>query len=62
MYDFIESGVKSGGGGRNEDGPALYLSGMPGTGKTATVREVVKALEIKASSGKLPPFKVGKWT
>ena len=36
----------------------LYISGVPGTGKTATVREVVHDLETMRQRGELPPFKV----
>lgn len=32
-------------------GSALYISGMPGTGKTATVKEVVRVLEVRICVG-----------
>ncbi|WVO13435.1 hypothetical protein L204_101051 [Cryptococcus depauperatus] len=46
----VEDGVESGGGG------CLYIAGVPGTGKTATVHAVVKELKRKAEDGELPPF------
>jgi hypothetical protein len=36
--------------------PVVYISGMPGTGKTATVREVATALKAEARLGKIPHF------
>ena len=41
----VEEGVESGGGG------CLYIAGVPGTGKTATVHAVVKELKRKAEDG-----------
>lgn len=35
----------------------MYISGVPGTGKTATVRQVVSILNEEHSSGDLPYFK-----
>ncbi|KIR34736.1 origin recognition complex subunit 1 [Cryptococcus deuterogattii MMRL2647] len=46
----VEEGVESGGGG------CLYIAGVPGTGKTATVHAVVKELKRKAEDGEIPPF------
>ncbi len=34
----------------------MYISGVPGTGKTATVREVIKYLQEAAAEESLPPF------
>ena len=34
----------------------LYISGVPGTGKTATVMEVIRTLKEHASEGELPDF------
>ena len=36
----------------------MYISGVPGTGKTATVQEVVKNLRLARDAGDLPDFKV----
>ncbi|KAJ1677273.1 Origin recognition complex, subunit 1, partial [Spiromyces aspiralis] len=35
----------------------LYISGVPGAGKTATVREVIRTLQESADQGDVPPFK-----
>ena len=35
----------------------MYISGLPGTGKTATVRAVTSSLEEAVEEGDLPPFK-----
>ena len=35
----------------------MYISGVPGTGKTATVREVSQYLRQTCDEGALPPFK-----
>lgn len=36
----------------------MYISGVPGTGKTATVHAVVRNLQQEADSGNLPDFDV----
>ncbi|WVQ81847.1 hypothetical protein IAT38_003974 [Cryptococcus sp. DSM 104549] len=46
----VEEGISSGGGG------CLYIAGVPGTGKTATVHAVVKELRRKALDGELASF------
>lgn len=40
VYDYLRYSIKQGG-----NGSPLYISGMPGTGKTATVREVIRELQ-----------------
>lgn len=37
-------------------GRYLYISGVPGTGKTATVTEVLQQLRLEARAGRLPDF------
>ncbi|WFD31487.1 Origin recognition complex, subunit 1 [Malassezia sp. CBS 17886] len=37
-------------------GGCAYVCGVPGTGKTATVREVVRMLQTRMHDGALPPF------
>ena len=37
-------------------GRCLYVSGVPGTGKTATVLETMRSLRRKAEAGQLAPF------
>ena len=34
----------------------MYISGVPGTGKTATVHEVIRELENERDHGSLPTF------
>ena len=36
----------------------MYVSGVPGTGKTATVSEVVRLLREQQAEGDLPDFKL----
>lgn len=50
IYGFVEGKLQDGTGG------CLYISGVPGTGKTATVREVVRLLKEMVSEGDLPSF------
>ena len=44
---------------RIEDGTGgcVYISGVPGTGKTATVRQVIAHLQEEVEMGDLPQFK-----
>lgn len=51
IHTFLRDAVARGGAGG-----ALYISGMPGTGKTATVHEVVRSLQRESQSGALPEF------
>lgn len=38
-------------------GQCLYVAGVPGTGKTATVQEVMRQLRGRMDRGDLPPFR-----
>lgn len=46
LEDAVEEGL----------GGCLYVSGVPGTGKTATVREVIRALQRRAEGNEVAPF------
>ncbi|XP_076326085.1 origin recognition complex subunit 1 isoform X3 [Tachypleus tridentatus] len=50
IYSFIEGKLF------DESGGCMYISGVPGTGKTATVREVIKHLTEARDSGEMPSF------
>lgn len=36
----------------------MYISGVPGTGKTATVHAVIRSLQEEADKGEVPEFDV----
>ncbi|NXY90956.1 ORC1 protein, partial [Alcedo cyanopectus] len=50
IYNFVESKLIDGTGG------CMYISGVPGTGKTATVHEVICCLQQAAENDNLPSF------
>ncbi|KAL1776566.1 origin recognition complex subunit 1 [Sigmodon hispidus] len=50
IFNFVESKLLDGTGG------CMYISGVPGTGKTATVHEVIRCLQQAAQTNDLPPF------
>uniref|UniRef100_A0A671LIW1 Origin recognition complex subunit 1 n=1 Tax=Sinocyclocheilus anshuiensis TaxID=1608454 RepID=A0A671LIW1_9TELE len=50
IYNFVESKVIDGTGG------CMYISGVPGTGKTATVHEVIRSLQQSAEQDEIPHF------
>ncbi|XP_064521294.1 origin recognition complex subunit 1 isoform X1 [Pseudopipra pipra] len=52
IYNFVESKLIDGTGG------CMYISGVPGTGKTATVHEVIRCLQQAAENDELPPFQL----
>ena len=41
MYTYLDTKLKEGLGG------CYYISGVPGTGKTATVMEVMRCLQVR---------------
>jgi len=47
---YVEGAVEEG------TGACVFISGVPGTGKTATVLQVIRHLQAKADDGQLPPF------
>ena len=50
IYSFLEGNLI------DEVGGCIYVSGVPGTGKTATTTEVIRALKKEAAEGNLPNF------
>ncbi|KYN45308.1 Origin recognition complex subunit 1 [Trachymyrmex septentrionalis] len=50
IYTFLESKLMDNSGG------SIYINGVPGTGKTATVNEIVKCLKRSVEKGKLNRF------
>ena len=50
--DFLRQSLQLGGVGRG-----LYVSGVPGTGKTATVYEVVRSLREEWQANEIPQFR-----
>ncbi|PRW61222.1 Origin recognition complex subunit 1 [Chlorella sorokiniana] len=50
IADFVGEVLKE------DSGKCLYVSGIPGTGKTATVLEVMRAQKRKSEAGEAPPF------
>ncbi|XP_056605965.1 origin recognition complex subunit 1 isoform X2 [Triplophysa dalaica] len=51
IYNFVESKVIDGTGG------CMYISGVPGTGKTATVHEVIRSLHQASEQDEIPQFR-----
>ncbi|XP_075689117.1 origin recognition complex subunit 1 isoform X2 [Rhinoderma darwinii] len=50
VYNFVESKLLDGTGG------CMYISGVPGTGKTATIHEVIRSLQTAVEDDDLPSF------
>ncbi|XP_069683029.1 origin recognition complex subunit 1 [Periplaneta americana] len=50
IYRFVEDKLL------DRTGGCMYISGVPGTGKTATVKELVRSLQQAVSRGELPGF------
>ncbi|KAF2222964.1 P-loop containing nucleoside triphosphate hydrolase protein [Elsinoe ampelina] len=50
IYTHLESAIST------STGSTIYISGTPGTGKTATVREVVASLNVAVASEELDDF------
>ena len=51
VFDFVRSAVL-----RQSKEHCLYITGMPGTGKTATVHECISRLQDQVRAGQLPSF------
>lgn len=58
VREFLLSAIRAAANGTDDASRSLYISGVPGTGKTATVREIVRDLRQQLLSGLLPPFTV----
>jgi len=52
IKDFIRGSIQKGG-----TGSGLYISGMPGTGKTATLRQIKRELKELEKNKRLNPFR-----
>uniref|UniRef100_A0A8C5ZR52 Origin recognition complex subunit 1 n=1 Tax=Marmota marmota marmota TaxID=9994 RepID=A0A8C5ZR52_MARMA len=50
IYNFVESKLL------DHTGGCMYISGVPGTGKTATVHEVIRCLQQAAQTDDIPRF------
>lgn len=50
VFVALESAIQAG------TGTCVYVSGTPGVGKTATIREAIAQLELRKEDGELPPF------
>ncbi|KAH0535571.1 origin recognition complex subunit 1 [Cotesia glomerata] len=50
IFEFLEKKISDGSSG------CMYISGVPGTGKTATVNEVIRCLRKLTHNNRLPPF------
>ncbi|KAJ8277895.1 hypothetical protein GJAV_G00081370 [Gymnothorax javanicus] len=50
IYSFVESKIIDGTGG------CMYISGVPGTGKTATVHEAIRCLQHASDLDEIPSF------
>ncbi|XP_032969099.1 origin recognition complex subunit 1 isoform X2 [Rhinolophus ferrumequinum] len=50
IYNFVESKLL------DHTGGCMYISGVPGTGKTATVHEVIHCLQQAVQANDVPPF------
>lgn len=50
IYTFLEGKIQ------DQCGGCMYVSGVPGTGKTATVTGVIRSLQQKAADDELPQF------
>lgn len=58
VREFLLDVIRAAANANEDVSRSLYISGVPGTGKTATVREIVRELRQQLSAGLLPPFTV----
>ncbi|KAJ3434178.1 origin recognition complex subunit [Anaeramoeba flamelloides] len=52
ILDFLTNAIL-----KKKEGRSLYISGMPGTGKTATVQEIITELQNKGKKENFPKFR-----
>ena len=50
ICDFVKGQLSTGNGG------CMFVSGVPGTGKTATIRAVARTLQAERDAGEVVPF------
>ncbi|KAG0045793.1 Origin recognition complex, subunit 1 [Gryganskiella cystojenkinii] len=50
IEEHLESAIQ------DSTGSSIFIAGTPGTGKTATVNEVIRSLQAKAEEGEISPF------
>lgn len=55
---FLETAIRDSVGDYASGDRCIYISGVPGTGKTATVREIIRVLKKQQSRGEFPAFEV----
>lgn len=53
---FIQDAIRESADGIHGGSRCLYICGVPGTGKTATVREIIRDLSRQRAAGEVPPF------
>jgi Cdc6-like AAA superfamily ATPase len=58
VTSFLKTAIEQAAKGSGAAGRCMYISGVPGTGKTATVREIVGRLRRLRRDGDIPPFDV----
>jgi Cdc6-like AAA superfamily ATPase len=56
VCDFLRGAIERSAKSASATGRCLYVSGVPGTGKTATVREIIANLRALLKEGNIPPF------
>lgn len=56
VADFLRSAIEVSSKSASAAGRCLYISGVPGTGKTATVREIIGELRGLLKAGNIGPF------
>ena len=55
ILEFVDQAIQQG-GSSHSGGRCLYVCGIPGTGKTATILDVMRSMKKKLEAGKVGPF------